>query len=1160
MKNPLKVIGLFTYLMVVFLNAFVDIGHKIIIQNTIFKTYDGQQQIIFTAIINALILLPFIMLFTPSGYIADKYPKNTVMRLSAWFALGVTLLITLGYYQGWFWFAFGMTFLLGLQSALYSPAKYGFIKELVGERGLAKGNAAVQAMTMFSILGATFFFSLLFEQLLSDLSWENKDDLLTLIAPLGWVLVGLTLLEVFYAYRLPEKKPINQKMRFNWAHYRTGKTQLRNLRLVYRHPWIWFSILALSTFWAISQVMLASYPEFAKSQLLITNTAKLQGLMALAGIGIMLGSFIAGKLSDNHIETGLIPVGALGITLSLALFVMLDSSLLQGINFLFLGIMGGLFVVPLNALIQYYADDEQLGRVLASNNLIQNIMMLSFLIITVSLAMIGVGSINIIWLLVLVAAIGTVYTLFKMPEALLRFILGRLFAIRYRMKVLGAEKLPASGGILLLGNHISWIDWALVQIASPRQLHFVIERYYYERWYLKWFLDLFGVVPINSGGAAASLETINGLLKQGKAVCLFPEGAISRTGQLGEIKRGYEKAIKDTGAKIIPFYLHGLWGSRFSRSTRFFKASRRSGLKRDIIVAFGDALPANTSTDKLKQRLFDLSFRAWQNDSNQITPIPVRWLQTAKRMGFRMAATDAIGTPLNHYKFMTAVFRFSKLIAKKSPEKNIGILVPASVGGAITNMAVLCLGKTVVNLNFTASVEAMQGAVKSAEIQTIYTSKKFLKKLEQRGINIVETFPDTRLVYLEDFRAEIPKASMLITLLSTLLLPAKILKSIYLKPINKEATAAILFSSGSEGTPKGIELSHLNLATNARQVSDMLNTRENDVVMSTLPTFHAFGLLATTFMPLSEGIPIVCHPDPTDVVVIAKAVARNKATFLFGTSTFLRLYSKNRRVHPLMLATLRMVIAGAERLNPDIRQAFKSKFQIDILEGYGATEVSPVASVNIPDQMDTSYWKVQQGNTPGTVGMPLPGTSYRIVDPDTLQELATGEDGLILIGGPQVMKGYLNAPEKTAEVIVEMEGQRWYKSGDKGHLDQNGFLTIVDRYSRFAKLGGEMISLTAVEETIRKALQNPELELVAVNIPDAKKGEKIVLLVASDITAKELKAILLKANINPMMLPAKVINVEEIPKLGSGKTDFSLAKKVVLAGTLRGILQPRGVS
>ncbi|HIP95357.1 MAG TPA: acyl-[ACP]--phospholipid O-acyltransferase, partial [Leucothrix sp.] len=606
-------------------------------------------------------------------------------------------------------------------------------------------------------------------------------------------------------------------------------------------------------------------------------------------------------------------------------------------------------------------------------------------------------------------------------------------------------------------------------------------------------------------------------------------------------------AIEGTNAKIVPFYLHGLWGSRFSRSSGFLKEARQSGFKRDIIVAFGKPLPATTNPDELKRRIFDLSFTSWQGYTKTLDTIPVSWLKTAKRMSFQMSATDVIGEPISHHKFITAVFAFSGLIAKKSPEQNIGILIPASVGGAITNMAVLTLGKTVVNINFTSSKEAIQGAVKKAEIKTVYTSKKFLRKLKGRGINIKEILPQTKLIYLENFKKELPKAKMLLILLTSMLLPARLLQFFYIKHSKLEDTAAILFSSGSEGTPKGVELTHLNLAANSRQVADMLNTRENDIIMSTLPTFHAFGLLATTFMPLSEGIPIVCHPDPTDVLTVAKGLARNQATLLLGTSTFLRLYTLNRKVHPLMLKSLRMVIAGAERLNPDTRDAFTLKFNKKILEGYGTTETSPVASVNIPDELDTNYWKPQLGNKFGTVGMPVPGTSFRIVDPVTLEELSTGEDGLILIGGPQVMKGYLHDKDKTAEVIEELDGQRWYRSGDKGHLDNDGFLIIVDRYSRFAKLGGEMVSLSAVEETIRAALGgDPELDLVAVNIPDNKKGEKVILLIANEMSAKEIKKKLMDAKMNPLMIPAQFTNVNAVPKLGSGKTDFATSKKVAL--------------
>ena len=294
-----------------------------------------------------------------------------------------------------------------------------------------------------------------------------------------------------------------------------------------------------------------------------------------------------------------------------------------------------------------------------------------------------------------------------------------------------------------------------------------------------------------------------------------------------------------------------------------------------------------------------------------------------------------------------------------------------------------------------------------------------------------------------------------------------------------------------------------------------------------------------------EGIPVVFHPDPTEVLTIAKAIAKHQATVYFATYTFLRLFNQNRHIHRLMLDSLRIVVAGAERLNPKVRDAFKLKFNKEIYEGYGTTETTPVASCNIPDRIDPSNWKVQQGNKLGTVGMPLPGGSFRIVDPVTLKKLPTGEDGLILFSGPQVMLGYLNAPEKTADVIVQLDNKRWYKTGDKGHLDQDGFLTIVDRYSRFAKIGGEMISLGAIESAIGKLL--PEnIEVLTTAIPDGKKGEKVILLIAGDIDHDEMKGLIEQSGLNPLMRPAKLINVKVIPKLGSGKNDFGQAKQIAL--------------
>jgi acyl-[acyl-carrier-protein]-phospholipid O-acyltransferase/long-chain-fatty-acid--[acyl-carrier-protein] ligase len=1133
----------------VFFNAFVDLGHKIIIQNSIFKMYQGQELIILTAIVNALILLPFIMFLSPSGYFSDKYPKNQVMRISAWIAVGLTLCITLFYYLGLFWPAFAMTFMLALQSAFYSPAKYGYIKELTGKENIAAANGLVQAFTTVAILAGIFVFTMLFENLLVDVNFIDTDELLQSIAPLGWALVAFSVIELGLAYRLPQTQDKDETMRFDWQEYRSGRYLKNNMQVVLNREVIFLSIVGLAIFWSLSQVILASFPAYAKESMGILDTRMIQGAMACAGIGIILGSIIAGRVSRRHIETGLIPIGSIGIAICLFLIPGFDSIFAHTLNFLVWGIMGGILIIPLNALIQFHSGEAEMGRVLAASNLIQNVVMIVFLALTVFFSSMGMSSLDLFKILMMVAVVGTIYTIYKLPQSLVRFLVRAVIGRRYSLNVIGFKNIPETGGVLLLGNHISWIDWAIVQIASPRPVRFVMERSIYQRWYLKWFFDIFGVIPISSAASRSALEAITELLNKGEVVCLFPEGTISRSGQLAEFQRGYEMAAANAEGVILPFYMRGLWGSWFSRSSEKLKSLRSNGITHDIIVAFGEPLPMQTTAADLKRKVFDLSISTWQIYTRELPTLHYAWLDTVKRMKSGISVVDTVGKPITYQQFAAATINFSRLIRKNSPEQNIAIMLPTSSAGIIANMATLLCGKTVVNLNFTASKEALSAALKKANINSIYTSEKFLKKLEKKGIDLGEICSSVNVYYMEDLHAQISRTSLVTTLLIVKLLPQFVLRALYCKKVDLESPAAILFSSGSEGEPKGVMLSHRNIMANLKQISDVLNTEDTDVAMGSLPLFHAFGLTVTTFMPLIEGIPVICHPDPTDAVNIAKAIAKYRATIFCGTSTFLRLYTKNRRVHPLMLDSLRIVVAGAEKLNDDVRQAFKLKFNKDIYEGYGATETTPVACVNIPDHLDSTYWKVQEGTRPGTVGMPLPGSSCRIVDPQNLDELATGEDGLILIGGTQVMLGYLHDEQKTAEVIVELDGERWYKTGDKGHLDEDGFLTIVDRYSRFAKIGGEMISLSAVEEQVRTALDDPESELLAINLPDEKKGEKVVLMITRQIELAEVKKAMLALNINPLMIPAEVAVVDEIPKLGSGKTDINTAKEILTAST-----------
>ncbi len=1150
MDKFIKLAGFLPFITIVFLNAFVDLGHKIIIQNTVFKIYDGETQIILTAIVNGLILLPFILLFSPSGYLADKYRKPVVMRISALVAIGLTLIITVSYYQGWFILAFVMTFLLAIQSAFYSPAKYGYIKELVGQERLASMNAIVQSVTIFSILSGIFIFSVLFENSLANQNYQNVSELIRIIAPIGWLLVLFSVIEAIVAFKIPIQdkitSPSKNEKQFKVESYVKGGYLKNNLKLLWNDQNIWLSIVGLSVFWGISQAVLASFPALAKEVLNNNNTILIQGILACSGIGVVIGSLIAGGKSKHYIETGFVAIGAIGLVLTVFLITQFNSIIMMSLDVFMFGVFGGLFIVPLNAMIQFHADDEQLGTVLAGNNWVQNIVMVSFLALTVIVATSGINTIGLFYFVTGITLLGALYTIYRLPHSLIRIVISWLFAGRYKIQVHGFNNLPGKGGVLMLGNHVSFIDFAMIQIACPRKVRFVMHKSYYEHWSVKWFLDIMGVIPIASGASADALKQINVLLKAGEVVCLFPEGAISRSGQLGDFKHGFEKTVSDVDGVILPFYIRGLWGSKFSHSSSFMKSKSLKGLRRDVIVAFGEPLPIDSKADVAKRRVFDLSISAWQEYTETLDPLPLAWIRTVKNSPKYDCMSDVLGgVKLNAQKALTSSIVFSKLINKRSPEQNIGLLLPTSSAGMFTNMSVMLLGKTVVNLNYTASIEALLGAIGKADIKSIYTSTRFVKKLTSRGIDIESLFKNVNVYYLEELKENISVITKLVTLLCVKLLPAKLLYWLFGNKVDITSPAAILFSSGSEGVPKGVVLSYQNLMGNIKQVTDVMDLQEKDAIMGSLPQFHAFGLTVAGLLPLIEGIPVIFHPDPTDVVNIGKAISKNNISIMFGTSTFLRLYARNRRVLPLMLESIRLVVSGAEKLNDSVKTSFTNKFNLPIYEGYGTTETTPVAGVNIPDRLEQSAWRIQTGNKVGTIGLPVPGSNFRIVDPQSMEELPVKEDGLILIGGTQVMLGYLNDPDKTNEVIVELDGQRWYKTGDKGHVDEDGFLTIVDRYSRFAKIAGEMVSLGAIEDAINNATID-DVEVLSTAIPDDKKGEKVVLLYSGEIEEDDLKQIISEQNLISIMTPDTYIKVEELPKLGTGKSDFSQAKKIAL--------------
>ncbi len=603
MNKIFAITGVINYALVVFLNAFTDLGHKIIIQNTIFKVYDGDIQIILTAIINALILLPFIIMFSPSGFLADRFPKNKIMEHSALFAVFITLGITYSYYQGWFYVAFLMTFLLALQSAIYGPAKYGYIKELVGIKYITTGNGVVQATTTVAILGGIIFYTVLFEGMFYD-ALTTKEDILKVIAPLGWLLVISSLIEWFLASKLPNKMLEVSEKHFRLKRYLKGAYLRKNLKIITRKKEIYEAIIALALFWSISQVVLAVFGEYAKSELGVRNTIFVQGVMALAGIGIVIGSIMAANFSKYYINTGLVAVGSISITILVFLIPFVTSMAVMALIFTLFGIAAGLLMVPLNAHIQFLASRVHLGTIIAGSNFIQNIFMFLFLVLTTLFAYFGMNSVFLFYLMGFVGLYLSIMVFRRYLVMTFWAIMELISKTRHTYNYIGLENIPQTKGVLLLGNHVSWLDWIIIQLPMKRQINFLMDKDIYNWPVFHSLFKLGEAIPVSPKASKDAFKEAHNRLNHGKMVALYPEGGISKDGELGKFYKGYELIPQNYDGVIVPYFIDGVFGSMFSKhkpknKKNFFK-------RRKINVYFAPSVSKDTNAEKLKEIIQDL--------------------------------------------------------------------------------------------------------------------------------------------------------------------------------------------------------------------------------------------------------------------------------------------------------------------------------------------------------------------------------------------------------------------------------------------------------------------------------------------------------------------------------------------------------------------------
>lgn len=1118
-KDLLKSFGFQSFLWTQFLGALNDNFYKMVVSllaiNAAASSGGGSG---YLPMAGALFILPFFLFSGYAGYMADVHNKRSVLIITKSFeivAMGTALLT---FWIGRIDLMLVVLFLMALQSTFFSPAKYGILPEMLPYRDISRANGLLEMSTFLAIILGTSIGGLIFA------AWKDRLEMigvaLIIIAIIGTVTsLGIS--------RVPSSGAVKPFCLNPWAEIISG------IRRLYRDRPLWLTVVGISYFWFLGALLQMDILLFGK-EVMRLNDQWIGIMVAFLAIGIAIGSLAAGRLSGDRIEPGLIPIGSVGIgSFSILLSFSEVSYTLSSIALFLLGFFAGLFIVPLYAFLQQKSGREEKGRLLATNNFMgTGGILLASGVLWLFRDLFNIQADGIILIFGLFTFIVTGYIVREVPRFLVRFILWILIHTVYRIRIIGQENIPLRGPALLVSNHVSFVDPILVGLCTHRFIRFLVTTSYYDIRSLQWFFRLMQAIPIpekSRKGIFQSIEQAQDELRQGNIVCVFAEGMISRTGNILPFKRGFERIIEGLDIPVIPVHLDRLWGSIFSFSEgRFFwKWPRR--IPYPVTVSFGKPMPKNVNTQGVRQAVMELGSEAVQYRRGLGDLLHLRFIRTAKRNWSSFCMADSTGKELTYGRALVWSLLFAEWIKRYSPEDSmVGLLLPASVGGALANIAVLMAGKVSVNLNFTAGREAMESAIGQCGIRTILTSRKFLEKAKIEDIK--------GMVFLEDVMKEIRPIQKVITMVVAFFLPSIILKRfIGHGNIKPEDLATVIFSSGSTGVPKGIMLSHHNIISNIQGFSQVFNLSKKDRLMGVLPFFHSFGFTGTIWFPMNSGFGAVFHPNPMDAKTIGEMVSKYKATILLSTPTFCSAYI--RKCSTEELSSLRYVIVGAEKLRESFARAFKEKYGIDLLEGYGSTEMGPVVSVNIPD---VEHGTVRQrGFKPGTVGHPISGVIARVVDIDTGEPLPCDREGMLLVRGPNRMMGYLGQPEKTKEILHD----GWYITGDIASIDEDGFITITDRLSRFSKIGGEMVPHVKVEDTINGFLG--EAPCVVTAIPDVDRGERLIVLHTSkEMTSESLWQGLCQTDLPRLWIPRRedIYYIEAIPTLGTGKVDMKQVK------------------
>ena len=1068
----------------------------------------------------AVFIAPFFLLSASAGQLADARPKARLIRHVKLAELGIMTVGAAGLLIGDVWILLGALAAMGAQSAIFGPAKYASLPALLRPAELLTGNGIVQGVTFLTILSGMIAGGLI------------------LAAPGGVEIAAVTILAlalagVLAARGIPETPIAAAHSRVSWN---LPRETWRIIHDGLGRPDLRWPLLGTAFFWLSGLAWVSLAPVIAERVLGGAEIAATL-IMAAFAVGVGVGALgvprlLKGEASARYapLFAALIAVFAMDAVITIAgapapqtgrsvAALLQDPITLRLLaDLVGLAAAGGAYVTPLHTLIQKRAPDDIKARIIAANNVIDTAGMATSAALAAIFISIGMTLSATLAVFAGFAALVSAALVATTVGGVLRAGVGWLVRALFRLRVRGRENLKAAGPRAVIApNHASFLDGLLLAAVLPGRPVFAVNLFQAQRWWVALALRLVDHVAIDPTSPMAA-RTLSREVARGRWVVIFPEGRITPTGGLMKVYPGPGVIADHADAPIVPVRIDGAERSVFSRLggkiRRHVFPRITIDLQPPVRLDVDPDLRGRPRRRAIQGRLQAIvSEAAYRSADTERTLW--RALLDARRShgGGRTILDDADHAPMTYTGLVRAALALGHALTRHTaPGDRVGVLLPTSRGGAITTLALQAHGRVPAMLNFTAGTRAIDAACRLAEVRTILTSRRFVERA--RLEDTLRGLTAARVVFLEDVRPEIGLAGRLRALVATILRPEPV-------RMHPDDPAVVLFTSGTEGLPKGVVLSHRNLLANSAQLRARVPFGPDDKVLNVLPIFHAFGLTAL-YLALTHGVMSVAHPSPLHYRYIPEIAYARDATIMFATDSFLRGYA--RAAQDFDFTALRYVFAGAEKVRAETRREWSERFGVRVLEGYGVSECAPVVAVNTPIE-----------NRPGSVGKLLPGIDAHIRPVDGVTR-----GGELVVSGANIMLGYLRA-DTPGE--LDPPPERAYATGDIVEFDADGYLHILGRAKRFAKVAGEMVSLAAVEDLA--ATVAPESAHAAAALPDGRKGERIVLLTESEALSRDALADAARRHGHAdLSVPATVIQ-GRVPLLGSGKVDHASVKQLI---------------